>query len=116
VQALRGAALAAALVLSACGGGGSAPSSRAGFDAGPPIGRFTCQDWNRAGPALQKATLDKLRRFAGGQITGQGAQGHGAVLSDEDAGRLFHSYCGRRYAQHFLLYKLYTHAAAFIGR
>jgi len=115
VQAVRGAALAVALLLASCGGGGGPPAG-AGFDTGPPIGRFTCQDWNRAGPALQQRTLKRIHEFVGGDITGQGAQGHGATLSDDDAGRLFHSSCRPPYAQSFLLYKLYSHAAAFMGR
>jgi hypothetical protein len=116
MPALRGAALVAALVLAGCGGGGGTPPAGSGLAAAPPIGRATCQDWNRASPAVQQHTLDKIREFVGGDITGEGAQGHGATLSDDDAGRLFHSQCSRPYAKSFLLYKLYSHAAAFIGR
>ena len=36
--------------------------------------------------------------------------------TDENAARLYDGWCGRDYAQDFLLYKLYTHAAAFIPR
>ncbi|MDX6697307.1 MAG: hypothetical protein QOE65_704 [Solirubrobacteraceae bacterium] len=117
MPAVRGAALAAAVaVLAGCGGGGGTPPAGSGLASAPPIGRATCQDWIRSSPAVQQRTLEKIRQFVGGEITGRGAQGHGATLSDDDAGRLFHSQCSRPYAKSFLLYKLYTHAAAFIGR
>jgi hypothetical protein len=100
----------------------SPPATRAG-DGNPsqqkpvPLGVTTCSDWNAAGEAGQDALAARVRAFAGG-VVNDGSQdiGSGAVLSDADAHRLFDASCSRQYAEAFLLYKLYTHAAAFSRR
>ena len=110
-------AVAAAGAVAGCGSGDGTPPVRgATLISQDRMNSYTCADWRRAGPAEQKAAIDALRTFAGGMITGRGAQGRGAVLEDDHARRLFHSVCQRRHARHFVLYKLYTHAAAFAGR
>ena len=125
-RADAGAALAAALaaaLIAGCGSGSSddGPRNRGEFGAGPnrptPVRQFTCQDWNRANDQVRRQTIVKIRHFAGGAITGEGvrAGSRGAVLDDDDAFRLFETYCRQRHARHFVLYKLYTHAAAFAG-
>ena len=38
--------------------------------------------------------------------------GYGDTLTTEQANDLFDTWCPKRYAQGFLLYKLYTYAAA----
>ena len=46
-------------------------------------------------------------------MIGEGVSGRGTVLEDEQAYRLFNGRCER--FPGFLLYKLYSHAAAFAG-
>ena len=82
-----------------------------------PLGVVSCGDWNGADDGEQDALAARVRAFAGG-VVNDGSQnvGTGAVLSAADARRLFDASCSREYAQDFLLYKLYTHAAAFSRR
>jgi hypothetical protein len=82
-----------------------------------PLGQATCSDWN-AEDAAGKADLEaRVRMFAGGVVNdGTENVGYGATLSPADADLLYATSCARRYADDFLLYKLYTHAAAFAGR
>jgi hypothetical protein len=82
-----------------------------------PLGQASCTEWNRAGDAGRPALAERVRAFAGGVVNdGRRDIGTGAVLSGEDAQRLFDGWCARSYASDFLLYKLYTHAAAFSRR
>lgn len=82
-----------------------------------PLGQATCTDWNAEHTAGRAALATRIRAFAGGVVnTGSEDVGTGAVLSPDDANRLFATSCARRYAGDFLLYKLYTHAAAFSRR
>jgi hypothetical protein len=111
------AALLATGAVAGCGSGDGTPPVRgATFISQDRLNQYSCSDWSRARPNEQKAAIDAIRKFAGGMITGRGAQGRGAVLEDEHAWRLFHSTCQRPYARHWVLLKLYTHAAAFAGR
>jgi hypothetical protein len=65
---------------------------------------------------IRQAVLDELHGFYGGPVSGRGrTQAYGTVLTDEQATKLFDSYCGRPYAGSFTLYKLYARAAAFGG-
>jgi hypothetical protein len=109
----------ALLVVAGCGGGEGVPGQAAGFADQDPVNlnTYACKDWNAADPARRRLVVEKLRNFAGGDVTGgQGVRGHGTVLDDEHAYLLFDSACRERYARGFVLYKLYTHAAAFAGR
>ena len=102
--------------LSALPGVAAATSTqaRAGY---VPLGQLTCTDWNAAGDAARAELTRRVRAFAGGAVISEDrAIGTGAVLSDTDAARMYDSWCGRDYAKAFLLYKLYTHAAAFARR
>ena len=74
-------------------------------------------DWRAEDEAGRATLAARIRAFAGGTVnTGEQDVGTGAVLSPEDANRLFATSCSRAYAESFLLYKLYTHAAAFSRR
>ena len=86
--------------------------------SGPiPLGQTNCGDWRAAGEAGKAALGQRLRAFAGGVVnTGTRDIGHGATLSAQDTHALFEAWCSRSYASEFLLYKLYTHAAAFARR
>jgi hypothetical protein len=116
--------LAAALVscvalLGGCGGsshsktgaGGSNPSG-----VGESIRLDNCADWRRATTAQRRDTVLQLRRFAGGPVGSSAGIQNGPVLSDDHAYKLFQGYCANYFARGFKLYKLYTHAAAFIGQ
>ena len=82
-----------------------------------PLGQVTCTEWNAEDDAGRALLAARVRAFAGGVVNdGQQNVGSGAVLSDEAAQRLFATSCAREYASDFLLYKLYTHAAAFSRR
>jgi hypothetical protein len=79
-----------------------------------PLGQAACVDWNRTPEEERPALVQRLRAFAGGVVSdGSRNLGTGAVLAYEEAHELYTAWCGRAYAEGFLLYKLYTHAAAF---
>ena len=120
--ALKGAGLAAlaTLALAGCGGGSDQPPEGSGVGVGltaaPPVQVFNCLDWNDSDPQTRFSTVAKIREFAGGQVTGAGANGVGVVLDDEDAYEFFDQACEQELARNFLLYKLYGRAAGFIGQ
>jgi hypothetical protein len=108
----------AALALASCGGSDvEPPSVGGGSNAVEPgsLGKLTCGDWNRGSLHTRGAIVEELRLFSGGPVTGEGVKGTGAVLEDEQAYELFERRCEGAYAEHFLLFKLYTHAAGFAG-
>jgi hypothetical protein len=117
---LAAALLACCLALAACGGS-TEGGEGAAADVGPGIGdtaplrTFTCRDWNRADSELRLATIEQIRNFAGGPVTGEDVRARGAVLDDEQAYGLFDRACEPDFASGFLLVKLYTHAAGFAG-
>ena len=108
--------LLAGTVLSGCLGFGSGRSTepQGGARLAQPLRTLNCADWQRAGPSERQRALRQLRKFASGPV-GSPA-GHGAALDDDKAYRLLDNYCANDFAQHFLLYRLYTRAAAFDGR
>ncbi|MEA2391833.1 MAG: hypothetical protein QOK31_1942 [Solirubrobacteraceae bacterium] len=77
-----------------------------------PASTANCAYWRVVDPPRRYAVIRAIRRFAGGPVGSPGG-GHGAVLDDRVAYRLFDSYCSRAFATKFKLYKLYTRAAAF---
>ena len=82
-----------------------------------PLGQTNCTDWAAAGDAGQAQLAERIRAFAGGVVnTGTENVGTGAVLTAADADAMFDGWCDRAYASDFLLYKLYTAAAAFRNR
>jgi hypothetical protein len=82
---------------------------------GESIRLDNCTDWQRASIEERRTTVAQLRKFAGGAVGSSAGIQHGPVLSDGRAYKLFQSYCARSFARGFKLYKLYTHAAAFVG-
>ena len=119
--ACHAAAVAIALLLGACGGSDDGPrkpdpaARPATLPANFNINQFSCADWRRADEPTRRYVIRELRNIAKGQVTGTGVRGRGPALPDDQAYRLFESYCRERYAQAFILYKLYGHAAAFTG-
>jgi hypothetical protein len=109
---VKRALLLGAVVLAGCGGGGQ----RAAAPPTIPLSTFNCGQWHVARADIRQAVLDELHGFYGGPVSGQRrTQAYGTVLSDDQATKLFDSYCGRPYAGSFTLYKLYARAAAFGG-
>ena len=73
----------------------------------------SCTEWNAANDTDRAWIVDKVAEFAGGIVVGpEKAVGYGDTLSTEDANALYDSTCSKRYAQGFVLYKLYSYAAA----
>jgi hypothetical protein len=108
--------------------GGSARQTGPAFDRLPttvsrrvraPLNRradlsgVTCAEWNAASDEDRAWLVDTVAAFAGGVVVdGEGIVGHGDTLTTRRANSLFNGSCGPSYAQSFLLYKLYTYAAA----
>src|SRR4051794_6977266 len=83
------------------------------IDRRSDLSGVSCAQWNTAGDDGRAWIVAKIREFAGGVVVdGNKAVGHGDVLTTEQANDLFDSWCPKRYAQGFVLYKLYTYAAA----
>ena len=87
-----------------------------GLTAAPPVRLFTCQDWNDSDPQVRFSTVAAIRDYTGGPVTGSGTNGRGTVLDDDQAYKFFDQYCEQDFAQHFLLYRLYSRAAGFFGQ
>jgi hypothetical protein len=79
------------------------------------VARLTCRDWKAANPSERSQMLRQLKSIIGGQVTGRGANGKGAVLPDDKAYSLFDNYCRQHLARAFSLYKLYGQASGFAG-
>jgi hypothetical protein len=112
-------------LLSGCGSTSSArtaaarnpagASSHSSVDVGESARSDTCAQWE-AGTATQRhGALARLRKFAGSPVGSSAGIQNGHVLSDQRAYKLFQSFCAKRYARAFKLYKLYERAAAFLG-
>jgi hypothetical protein len=115
--ALVGAtAILIASILLGCGGSASSGGSDAGVGASldAPINLADCTDWQQASVDERLGTIEQIREFVGGPVSGTG--GRGVVLDDEEAYDLFENYCENEFARGFKLYKLYSRAAAFSGR
>jgi hypothetical protein len=111
--------LAATLICCLCplaGCGGSGHPQATATAASPSLRLSNCADWQLATGAQRHTIVEQLRRFAGGQVGSSAGIQRGPVLSDDRAYKLLQSYCAKPFARGFKLYKLYTHAAAFIGR
>lgn len=73
----------------------------------------SCAEWNAAGDDGRAWVVDKVSEFVGGVVVdGEKAVGYGNTLTTQEANDLFNSTCRKRYAQGFVLYKLYSYAAA----
>jgi hypothetical protein len=100
------------VILAGCGGS----SSKAGGglkDLGVSPRLASCTDWRRGTVEQRYGTVRAIRRFAGGPVPSPA--GHGPVLKDSQAYKLFQGWCAQRYASAFKLYRLYTRAASFVG-
>jgi hypothetical protein len=64
---------------------------------------------------VRRYVIRRIREITSGQVSGVGVRGHGTVLPDDFAHRMFDSTCAHRYARGFLLYKVYGFAAGFVG-
>lgn len=117
------ALIAAAVVLTSCGGDGSEEEAASG--QGPdikalPINLADCEDWNDASVEQRLATIRQIRDYTGGPVQGssatEGSSARGSVLDDDVAYDYFDQYCENEFARGFKLYKLYGRAAAFGAR
>jgi hypothetical protein len=113
MRALRLALIAFALVPVSCMGSDDPPVAGVGFEREQPARQLRCTDWQGADPRERRQIIAMLREFLGGPVIGEGVSGRGTVLEDDQAYRLFDGRCDR--FPGFLLYKLYSHAAAFAG-
>jgi hypothetical protein len=118
VAALAAAALVAAALVLLLGGGSSPPAKAdngyrkdAVLAGGKPLQQASCEQWNAAGKETRAAIVDVLHDVVGGPTP----YGPAAALSNADAERLFDTRCAHPYARGWLLYELYTRAAAFSG-
>jgi hypothetical protein len=104
--------LAGALV-AGCGGDGD-PGTE--YALGVPMRQANCADWKKADPQARQGALEELRAIRSDQVSGRGAgRGQGSVLKDDVAYRLFDSRCELPNSESFLLYKLYSFSAGFVG-
>jgi hypothetical protein len=119
VAALAAAAALVAVAVVLLAGGGSSPPAKAdpGYrkDAvvvgGKPLQQASCSEWNAASSEQRAAIVDVLHDLVGGPTP----YGPATALSADDAERLFDTRCAHSYARGWLLYELYTRAAAFSG-
>jgi hypothetical protein len=105
-------------LLAGCGGSNHSNARASGgahLGAGESLRLDNCTNWNEATIAQRRETLAQLRKFSGGPVGSSSGIQHGPVLSDDRAYKLFQNYCAKTFARGFKLYKLYTHAAAFVG-
>jgi hypothetical protein len=76
---------------------------------GKPLQQASCAEWLTGSADERAAVIAALKRDVGGSTP----YGRGATLSDPDAFALFDRACARPYASGFLLYVIYSRAAAF---
>jgi hypothetical protein len=98
--------LAAALALAGCGRDAPQP------DTGPlgpsaKLQQADCAAWKRASVEQRKLTVDRLEQAV------RGANGKGRTLPDKSAYTVLDGRCSQYAARGFLLYEIYTRAAAF---
>lgn len=118
IRRLAACALAAlaAGALAACGEDAPAgPGERtAQRSERPPelvliIRRARCHDWRDAPVAHRRAAVERLHDVV------RGPNGIGSTLGDEQAYEIIDSRCRQHFARGFLIYEMYTRAAAFDG-
>jgi hypothetical protein len=108
------ALLAIGVVIALAGSGNSAPAAPAvksdlALIGGKPLQQATCQEWVTGSPDERAAVVAALKRDVGGGTP----YGRGTTLTDADAYALFERACSRPYASGFMLYVIYSRAAAF---
>jgi hypothetical protein len=128
VRPVRAAAwVAAAAVLAGCGAPEAAPHPAATASPSPAAVKPRRSVALIDGKALQSARCTQWRRGSGRQraaivstlqavVGGPTPYGQASSLPPADATALFDRACSRAYARSFLLYELYTRAAAFHRR
>jgi len=91
--------------------GGAAPpeAPRLVVVHGRSLQSARCTQWRAASPAQRRA----LTRVLAATVGGPSGSGRGTTLPDDRAATLFDRACASPVARHFLLYELYTRAAAF---
>jgi hypothetical protein len=110
------APLGGTLLLSGCGDSSSAAGHTVNDVAvGESLRLANCTNWKSATVAQRKVTVEQLQKFAGGRVGSSAGIKTGPILSNERAYKLFQTACAHTYARGFKLYKLYEHAAAFVG-
>jgi hypothetical protein len=118
---LRRSALAGIVALAIAASGAACSDSQPTGASGEgkpslgPINLADCSDWRQGSEQARRRAIEEIRRFAGGPVPASGG-GSGAVLTGDQAYRLFDSTCERDYARGFRLYKLYSRGAVFGGR
>jgi hypothetical protein len=113
------ALICAGALLGGCGGSSNSndqrqPSDALNASAVGSVRSADCSDWKRGTVAQRRSTVVQLRKFAAGPV-GSAEIKRGPVLDDRRAYKVLESYCIRRFARGFKLYKLYERAAAFVG-
>jgi hypothetical protein len=114
-----GAIICCLAVLGGCGGSSNSTAGTKGnatAGVGSAIRLDNCTDWQKATVAQRHNTVLELRDFSGGPVGSSSGIQHGPVLGNDRAYKLLQSYCANHFARGFKLYKLYEHAAAFVGR
>jgi hypothetical protein len=104
-------------LLGGCGGS-SSPKEQPEDLPSPAVGSVRsadCRDWKKGTVDQRRGTVVQLRKFAGGPVGSSAGIQTGPVLDDGRAYKVLESYCRRRFARGFKLYKLYERAAAFVG-
>jgi hypothetical protein len=110
------APLGGTLLLSGCGDSSSAASRTVNDVAvGESLRLANCTNWKSATVAQRRVTVEQLQKFAGGRVGSSAGIKTGPILSNDRAYKLFQKACVHAYARGFKLYKLYEHAAAFVG-
>jgi hypothetical protein len=91
----------------------AADQERTPIDVRQGLGAVNCSNWNTTDDAGRAWIVSSIRAFAGGSVNdGEKIVGYGDTLPDDRATALYDSQCSKAYAKGFLLYKLYTYAAA----
>jgi hypothetical protein len=88
------------------------PRKKVALIAGKALQSARCTQWRRGSARQRAAIVSTLQVVVGGPTP----YGQASALPPDDATALFNRACSRYYARSFLLYELYTRAAAFHRR
>lgn len=115
--AAAAALLCCLALLSGCGAvsQGSTLPATSSADVGESARSDTCAQWQAGSVAQRHGALLRLRKFASSPVGSSAGIQSGHVLGENEAYKLFQSFCSHRFARAFKLYKLYERAAAFLG-
>jgi hypothetical protein len=90
------------LLAAGCGGEPAAPER-----FGVKLQLATCTDWHESSPDQRRSAVDQLERAVAGP------RKEGTTLEDDVAYDTIEARCEPEFAKGFLLYQLYSRAAAF---